>query len=200
MSRALFAAFVALLAGQRLWEVRLSRQHEARILTQGGREHAPGHFRVMQLLHTSWFVAMLVEVFGWRRPFKPILAAAALPVFLLGQALRYAAIRTLGERWTVRVMTLPGQPPVTQGIYRYLRHPNYLGVALEIAAVPLLHTAYITSFIFSLANALLLAVRIRAEEAALEVDNGYGRFFPHSFTRLYGRRPRFITLPANPPL
>jgi methyltransferase len=189
MSKTLFVTFLALLAGQRLWEVRLSQRHEALIRARGGREHAAGQFRVMQALHTGWFVAMLAEVLGRNRPFRPWLAAVAAPIFLLGQALRYAAIRTLGERWTVRVVTLPGEPPITHGIYRHLRHPNYLGVVLEIAAVPLLHTAYLTSFIFSLANALLLAARIRAEEQALAEDNEYG----HRFARL----PRFIPLPVE---
>lgn len=141
----------------------------------------------MKALHVGWFVSMVAEV-GWlRRPFRPALAAAAGLVALLGQALRYAAIRTLGRRWTVRIVTVPGRPPVRRGIYRHLRHPNYLGVALEIAAVPLLHTAYLTSLAFSIANALLLRTRIRAEEAALEAGAGYRRWFAH--------RPRFVPRP-----
>jgi methyltransferase len=113
---------------------------------------------------------MIVEVVGLARPFVPVLAAGALLILVIGQSLRYAAIRTLGWRWTVRIMTLPDAPLIRSGIYRYLRHPNYLGVALEIAAVPLLHTAYLTAVLFTLANACLLAVRIRAEERALRVD------------------------------
>lgn len=145
----------------------------------------------MKALHVGWFVSMVAEV-GWlRRPFRPALAAAAGLVALLGQALRYAAIRTLGRRWTVRIVTVPGRPPVRRGIYRHLRHPNYLGVALEIAAVPLLHTAYLTSLAFSIANALLLRTRIRAEEAALEAGAGYRRWFAH--------RPRFVPRPPVKP-
>jgi methyltransferase len=82
--------------------------------------------------------------------------------------LRYAAMRRLGARWTVRVMVIPGAPRVTDGIYRYMRHPNYLGVAIEIASLPLVHSAWVTSLSFSALNALLLWWRIRAEEAALE--------------------------------
>ena len=179
-----FVAVLVVLALQRLFELRLSRRNEAHIRDQGGREHAPGHFGWMKLLHTSWFVAMMAEVWCLKRPFKPLLAAGAFIAFLTGQCLRYAAIRTLGPRWCVRIMTLPGVPPVTQGIYQYLRHPNYLGVILEIAAVPLLHGAYLTSILFSLANALLLRVRIRAEERALDDDNEYAAVF--------ARRPRFL--------
>jgi methyltransferase len=87
---------------------------------------------------------------------------------MIGQSLRYAAILSLQWRWTVKIMTLPGLPLVRRGIYRYLRHPNYLGVVLEILAVPLLHTAYLTAILFSLANGLLLSVRIKTEDQALQ--------------------------------
>ena len=127
---------------------------------------------------------MLAEVYLLDRPFIPWLTLAAIIFVLIGQSLRYAAILTLGPRWTVRVMTLPTEPPITRGIYRYVRHPNYLGVILEIAAVPLLHTAYLTALLFTLANAALLVVRIRTEERALELDNQYRRAFAD--------RPRFI--------
>jgi len=179
-----FVVVLIVLALQRLFELRLSRRNEAHMQAQGGREHDSGHFRWMKLLHASWFVAMLAEAWWLRRPFKPLLAAVAFVTFLAGQSLRYAAIRTLGPRWSVRIMTLPGAPPVDRGIYRYLRHPNYLGVVLEIAAVPLLHGAYLTSILFSLANSLLLRVRIAAEEQALDDCRQY--------TAVFARRPRLI--------
>ena len=167
VTKIIFIGIVLALAAQRLAELRLSRRNEARILAQGGREHAPEHFGVMKALHTSWFLAMIAEVVWLERPFTPLLSACALIVIVVGQSLRYAAIRTLGWHWTVRIMTLPDAPPVDHGIYRYVRHPNYLGVILEIAAVPLLHTAYLTSIFFTMANACLLTIRIRAEEKAL---------------------------------
>ena len=183
-TRVLFVIVVLALALQRALELRLSRRHEAAILARGGCEYGADHFGWMKALHIGWFIAMLAEVFLLDRPFIPWLAAVALVFFIAGQALRYAAILTLGPRWTVRVMTLPAEPPITRGIYRYVRHPNYLGVILEIAAVPLLYTAYLTALVFTLANAVLLAVRIRTEEHALELDNQYQRAF--------AGRPRFI--------
>lgn len=184
VTRWLFTGLLALLGVQRLAEMRLSRRNEDRILAQGGREHAAEHFRTMKVLHAAWFAAILGEVFGLKRPFQPGLALVAALLSLVGQSLRYAAIRNLGERWTVNVMTLPGEPPVQTGIYRYLRHPNYLGVILELLAVPLLHSAYLTSAVFSLANAWLLSVRIAAEEQALREDCNYQQVF--------GQQPRFF--------
>ena len=183
-TRWIFLLLVISLGLQRLAELRLSSHNERRILNLGGHEHAPGQFRVMRLLHTAWFLAMLAEVFGLQRPFNPVLALVAGLAFLAGQSIRYAAIHTLGERWTVRVMTLPGAQPVSQGIYRFIRHPNYLGVILEIGAVPLLHSAYLTAISFSIANALLLVWRIRTEEAALKDHNNYEQVFVG--------RPRFL--------
>jgi methyltransferase len=182
--RRAYLIVVLALAAQRLLELRLSRRNEALIRAAGGREHAPHQVTWMKVIHTSWFAAMLVEVFAGRRPFHPWLAGPAALLFLAGQALRYAAIRTLGWRWTIRVMTVPGAPPVTSGLYRAIRHPNYVGVALEVAAVPLLHSAYLTAAVYTLANALLLAARIRAEERALDQANDYYRSF--------AGRPRFL--------
>lgn len=185
VTEVLFAFFLIFLALQRLAELRLSKRNEAFIRAQGGREYGQGHFRFMQVLHISWFIAALGEVFLLQRPFLPWLAAFAFLLVLVGQTLRYAAIRILGPRWSVRIMVQPDAPPVSQGIYRYLRHPNYLGVIFEILAVPLLHTAYLTAFIFSIANAVLLIKRINMEEAALgqlghyeKVFAGIPRFLP----------------------
>ena len=170
---ALFLLGLLLLAAQRLLEVRVSERHATAMLRRGGREHAPRQYQIMKALHGSWFVAMLLEVVLLRRQPRRALVALAAVLFALGQALRYAAIRSLGERWTARVITLPGAPPVTRGVYRYLRHPNYLGVALEIAAFPLLHSAAFTALVSSVANLLLLRARIRVEEQALATDNDY---------------------------
>jgi len=174
VTRRLFAGFVAALGLQRLFELRLSQRNELRMRQRGGREHAPETYRWIVILHAAWFAAMLLEVFAGRRKFRPRLAAFALSLFAIGQALRLTAIRTLGPRWSTRVMTVPGPEgaPVRRGIYRYIRHPNYLGVELEILAVPLVHSAYLTSAVFGVANALLLRDRIRREEQALDA---YGR-------------------------
>jgi len=169
VTRLLFACFVAGLGLQRLFELRLSHRNEKQILLSGGREHAPETYRRIVILHLAWFAAMLLEVFAARRKLHLKLAACALSLFATGQFLRLIAIHTLGWRWSTRIMTVPEETIVQHGIYRHLRHPNYLGVQLEIFSVPLLHSAYFTSAVFSVANALLLRDRIHREEQALAI-------------------------------
>lgn len=170
-TRLLFLGFVAALGVQRLFELRLSQRNERRMRQRGGRERTPETYRWIVTLHAAWFAAMLLEVFAGRRKFHPRLAALAFSLFAAGQALRLTAIRTLGWHWSTRVMTVPGEALVKHGIYRYVRHPNYLGVELEIVAAPLLHSAYLTSAVFGIANVLLLCDRIRREEQALEENH-----------------------------
>jgi methyltransferase len=171
-SRVLYTLLVAGVAAQRLVELGLSRRHQRALAARGGVEVAPRHYRAMVLLHGAFLVACPLEVWGLRRPFRPALAAAMAALLVAAQALRYWAIATLGERWTTRIVCLPGVPPVSAGPYRYLRHPNYLAVAVEIVALPLLHGAWLTAAVFSAADAAVLAVRIRAEESALARFSG----------------------------
>lgn len=160
---------LALLVVERVFELVLSRRN-ARIMTsRGAVEVGHAHFRVMAVVHALFLVACLAEPLFLDRPFQPALFALCLCLAALAQALRWWAIVTLGERWNVRILVLPDAPPVTAGPYRFLRHPNYLAVIVELAAVPLIHGAWLTALVFSLANVALLTVRIRAEERALGV-------------------------------
>lgn len=167
VTRALLLGVLALLGWQRLQELERSRRNEAKLRQEGAQEHVPEQFAWMRLMHVAWFVCIPLEVYALDRPFQAAQAAVALVMLLVGQGLRLLAIRTLGWRWSVRVFTLPRTPRVQTGIYRYLSHPNYLGVALELAAVPLLHGAWLTALVFSLLNAVLMVFRIRAEERYL---------------------------------
>jgi methyltransferase len=186
VTRWIFTVFLALLGLQRIFELRLSNRHENKLIEKGAKLYGVAQFKVMKAMHFSWFLAMLFEVFHFQRPFIPRLAKLAAILFMAGQALRYSAIRTLRQRWTASVCVLPA-PPVKQGIYRYIRHPNYLGVILEIVAVPLLHSAYWTAAVFSLFNAALLQARIRLEERALSDLCNYQSLFreqPKLFPKL----------------
>ena len=119
----------------------------------------------MVALHTGFLAACVLEIWWLRRPLLPALAVAMLIVLGLSMALRYWAIATLGERWNTRVVVVPDEPAVAGGPYRFVRHPNYLAVVLEMVALPLVHTAWLTALVGSVLNAWLLAVRIRVEEA-----------------------------------
>jgi len=185
LTRSLFTGLVLLVIAQRLWEVRLSRAHERKLRARGAVEHAAGQMPWMIALHACWLACTVLEVWLLAPAFSWTLALPALALFGLGQALRLLAMRTLGERWTVRVITLQsGEPAVARGIYRHLRHPNYAGVMLEIAALPLVHGAVWSALSFSLLNALLLRARVRAEERALAETGPYAEQFRE--------RPRFV--------
>lgn len=177
VTRVAFVILVALVGVQRLSELGTSRRNVARMLARGGREHAPEQMKWMTLLHVGWLVAMPVEVLALGRPFWWPLALVATLVFAVGQGLRLAAKHALGELWTVRIVTVPNAPVVEDGVYRVLRHPNYVGVALEIAALPLVHGAWLTAIVFSALNAVVLTRRIRAEERALREDTDYDAAF-----------------------
>jgi len=162
-----FTVLVALVALERLAELVVSTRNAAWSFERGGRETGRGHYPVMVALHSGFLVAMLVE--AWvRRPEVPAaLAWTMLALVLASQALRWWCIATLGRRWNTRVIIVPGLPPVTSGPYRFLSHPNYVAVVVEGIALPLVHAAWITALVFTVANAALLAVRIRVENAAL---------------------------------
>ena len=131
----------------------------------------------MVALHTAFLLSCPLEVWFLNRPFLPVLAGAMLFLSIAAAVLRWWVISTLDGRWTTRIVVLPGVAPVTGGPYRFLRHPNYLAVILEIFSLPMIHTAWLTAVVFSLADAWLLRVRIRAEEAGLSKVSGYETAF-----------------------
>jgi len=121
----------------------------------------------MVVLHTGLLAGCLLEPLLADRPFLPGLGWPALALTLLAQVLRWWCITTLGPYWNTRVIVVPGARLVGAGPYRFLRHPNYVAVVVEGAALPLVHSAWITATVFTLADAVLLTVRIRCENAAL---------------------------------
>lgn len=177
-----YTAFVALVGVERLGELALSRRNARLAFERGGVEVGQGHYRVMAALHTLFLVACVAEVHLLDRPFPGAVGYAALAAALLSQGLRYWAIATLGPRWNVRIVFVPGDTPVTAGPYRLVRHPNYVAVVIEMLAIPLVHGAWLTALVFSAANAALLTVRIRAEERALGAP----------YEAAFGQKPRFV--------
>lgn len=176
-TRVLYSVLIGMVAAGRLFELRIAGRNYQALLDRGGVEAAPEHYRWMVLLHTAFLIACPLEVWLLGRPFIPSLAAVMLLLVALAAALRWWVIATLDGRWTTRIVCLPGVAPVTGGPYRLLRHPNYLAVIVEMFALPLVHTAWLTAVIFSALNAVILRVRIRAEEEALSRLSDYGAAF-----------------------
>lgn len=183
----LYLGLLCLLGFERAAELVVSRRNARRAFAAGGVETGHRAYAVMVVVHTLFPFACAAEVLCLKRPFPGAAGLAALAVALGAQALRWWAVATLGWRWNTRIVVVPGAVPVTGGPYRLLRHPNYLAVVLEMAAVPLTHGAWLTALVFSALNAALLAVRIPAEERAL------GRAYTEAFEgrlRLVPRGPR----------
>ena len=176
-------AYFVVLAAQRLSELILSARNARRLIARGAREHGRAHFPLIVALHALFPLALVGEVLvNGARPGP--LAPLWLGLWLAAQALRYAAMRALGERWNVRVLVLPGAPLERRGPYRWLRHPNYVAVAIEFLAAPLLFGAWRTALMFSVANLAVLRVRIRCEDRALAgADGGAGRPQSNGVTR-----------------
>ena len=147
---------------QRLAELQLANANTQRLLSAGAGEHAPGHYPLIVAVHASWLAAL-----WWLAPGQP-LHLPLLALFVLLQAGRMWVIRTLGPRWTTRIIILPGEPLVRRGPFRFVNHPNYLIVIGEIAVLPLVFGLVEVALVFSILNAIVLAIRIRAEEKALE--------------------------------
>ena len=153
---------VLLVAAQRLAELAYARRNTKRLLAAGGVEHGAGHYPLIVALHGGWLAALFL--------FVPVAAPVGwgwLGFYGLLQLGRLWIIASLGARWTTRVIALPGAPRVTRGPYRFLSHPNYLVVALEIPVLPLAFGAWQIALGFGLANLALLAHRIRVEERVL---------------------------------
>lgn len=162
-----YAALVLAVGIERLGELVVAKRNLAWALARGGRETGFSHYPFMVFLHTGLLAGCLLEVWLADRPFLPALGWPMVAVVLASQALRWWCIRTLGPQWNTRVVVVPDLPLVTGGPYKLFRHPNYVAVVAEGAALPLVHSAWITALVFTVANAVLLTVRIRIENRAL---------------------------------
>ena len=152
---------LAAVALQRVAELVISRNNTGKLLARGAVEVAPRHYPLVVAVHAAWLISLWV--FGHDQPVNIM----ALLVYLVLQGFRFWVMRTLGNRWTTRIIVLPRQPLVAAGPYRFLSHPNYAVVAGEIAVLPLVLGLPLLAVIFTILNAAVLAIRIRAENRAL---------------------------------
>jgi methyltransferase len=171
ISVVLYVALVLLTGGERIYELIVSRRNATAAFARGGVEFGRRHFPAMVALHTGLLLACIAEVVFFGRPFIPALGWRMLAITVLCQAARYWIIASLGQQWNTRVIVVPGAGRVVdRGPYRvrWLRHPNYIVVAIEGIALPLVHTAWVTAIVFTVLNAvLLLGFRIPTENRAL---------------------------------
>jgi methyltransferase len=163
---------VAAVGVERLAEMAISRRNTAWSMARGGREYGAGHYPVMVALHVGLLAGIVVEVAVRRPEPTPALVVPMLVLVAGAQALRWWCIAVLGRQWNTRVIVVPGLPRVTGGPYRFLAHPNYVAVVVEGLALPLACSAWVTAVLFTVANAALLAVRIRTEERAIALLGG----------------------------
>jgi methyltransferase len=194
----LYLLLIAAVGLERLVELLITRRNLAWAREHGAREHGHDHYPWMVATHASFLVACPAEVILLDRPFVPLLAGPMLVLLAGAMALRYWAIATLGRRWTTRILVIPSLPVVTGGPYRWLRHPNYLAVVIEVAALPLVHTAWITAVVWSAANALVLRARIKSEEAALRRDSDYERAMAGRRALVPSPEPGAVSEPPPP--
>lgn len=167
VSQWLFTGLVVLVGLERLAELVVSNRHATWAFSRGGVERGAGHYPFMVVLHTSLLIGAVAEVWLADRPFVPGLGWSMLALVVASQALRWWCIATLGNQWNTRVIVVPGLPLVRRGPYGLVPHPNYVAVVVEGLALPLVHSAWVTAAVFTVANAFLLTVRIRTEDAAL---------------------------------
>jgi methyltransferase len=178
-----YLIILALLVVERIFELDRARRNARRAFDHGAIEVGQVHYRVMVAFHALFIASCAVEATFFPHSIPRVVPWLALGAEIVAQGLRYWAVTTLGDRWNTRIIVSPDRAPVTSGPYRFMRHPNYLAVVIEIAAVPMIGGAIFTAIAFSIGNALILAVRIPAEERAMggryaDALGSRRRFFP----------------------
>jgi len=154
-------ALLTLVILQRVGELFYANANTARLLAKGAVEHQAGHYGLIVAVHTAWLAALLWFSYG-----QPIYMVFLI-VYVILQGFRVWIFVSLGRRWTTRIITVPGETLVAKGPYKYFRHPNYMLVSAEIACLPLVFGLWEIALVFTILNAIVLRIRIKAEEQAL---------------------------------
>lgn len=154
---------LGLVAAQRVWELQLADRNTKQLLAEGAVEVGANHYPLFVALHASWLAAIAIVT-----PWTMVPNLGWLALYVVLQFGRLWVISTLGRFWTTRIITLPGAPLEMRGPYRFVRHPNYIVASLEILVLPLVFGQVWIALVWSVANALLVAWRIRVEDGALQ--------------------------------
>ena len=184
----LFLALLLAVAALRIFELRISKRHQRQMASRGAAKVKDPYFRWMAMFHTAVLSGAAAEVILLHRPFIPALALPMFLLFVAANLVRWWVIRTLGEHWNVQVVDSTKLGFVASGPFRYVRHPNYAAVFLEMLALPLIHTAWITALAGALAHMIVLSLRLSVEDPVLLSNPDYAaamgskpRFFPGLF-------------------
>jgi len=169
----LFFGLLAAVGLLRLIELRISRRNQQRMLAGGAVPVREPQFKLIVAVHTGVLIGAALEVILLKRPFFPVFGAVMFVLFIVSNLIRLWVVRTLGSLWSVQVMDSTRLGIVTTGPFRFVRHPNYTGVVLEVISLPLIHTAWITALLAVLGYSIALTMRIRAEEAVLMANPDY---------------------------
>ncbi|MGM7721988.1 isoprenylcysteine carboxylmethyltransferase family protein [uncultured Metabacillus sp.] len=172
----MFIILFSLLLLQRVVEMVIAKRNEKWMLKQGGIEHGSEHYPYIIALHILFFISLFLEVTIFEKEVTSIWYIL-VPIIAFTQIIRYWAIYSLGSFWNTKIIILPNVHVVLKGPYKYLKHPNYVVVAVEILFIPLLFQAYMTAILFSLLNLAIMSVRIPTEEKALEKNTNYEKAF-----------------------
>jgi methyltransferase len=186
-----YLVVVGAVALLRFAEIAISARHRRALAAAGATAVHEAHFKWMALLHAAILAGAVIEVVALRRPFVPALAVPALVLLVAATWTRWWVIQTLGQHWNVGVMDSTRQGVVDTGPYRWVRHPNYTAVFVELLALPLVHTAWITAVLGSTAHVFVLRARIGAEDRVLLANADYK-------ARMGGKPLFFPTRPTRP--
>jgi methyltransferase len=184
MSAVRYMLFLAAVGLGRLIELGISRRHQRALAARGVKKIAEPYFRMMVLVHAGVLAGSGLEVWLLKRPIRRALALPAGLILVAANVLRWWVIRTLAEHWNIQVMDSVALGVVTDGPFHWIRHPNYVAVFLELTAIPLLHSAWLTALLGGLAHIGVLSRRIAVEEAVLLANPTY--------RAAMGPKPRFV--------
>jgi len=179
-----YLALLVCVAILRVWELRVSRRHQQQLVARGATKVDKPKFRWVVLVHTAVLIGAALEVVFLRRPFFPILAAVMFAIFLASNAVRLWVVLTMGQHWNVQVMDSTRLGVITSGPFRFVRHPNYAAVIVEMFSLPLIHTAWLTALLGCAAYFAAISQRIAVEESVLFADPNYRAAF--------AGKPRFL--------
>lgn len=161
---------------QRVTELFISKRNERWMLQRGGFEHGKEHYPYIVLLHAMFLLSLFCEVMYFKKELTS-LWYIVIPILAITQLIRYWSVYSLGYYWNTKIIIVPNELIVSKGPYQFMKHPNYVIVALEFLLIPFLYQAYMTALLFTFLNIIMMSIRIPTEEKALREHTNYAEEF-----------------------